>query len=64
MFCICSSLKQMDGSCFGSLLSFPDLRTGIFVAIFQDFGTLPVSNKSLNVIKRTEREESGRCFKN
>ena len=46
------------------VLSLPDLGIGIIVASFQDFGTLPVSQMSLNVFKRTKREVSGRCFKN
>ena len=49
---------------FGFVLSFPGLGIGIIVASFQDFGTLPVSHNSLNVFKRTERDEYGRCFKN
>ena len=48
----------------GTYTSLPGLGIGITVASFQDFGTLPVSQMSLKVFKRTEREVSGRCFKN
>ena len=57
-------VKAIGRLLFGFVLSFPGLGTGIIVASFQDFGTLPVSQMSLNVFRRTEREESERCFKN
>ena len=57
-------VKAIGRQLFGFVLSFPGLAIGIIVAFFQDFGTLPVSQMSLNVFKRIKREESGRCFKN